>query len=165
MAADIRMARANDVDALTAIENAVFDADRISKKSFKQLMASKSAAVLAATSGSMVRGYAVVLFRAGSQKARLYSVAAMPGSGPPGLGRALLGAAEDEAARRGATALRLEVRQDNARAIDLYEKNAYRGIGRIAAYYADGMAALRYEKSLGPSNRGAARAASGTASS
>ena len=43
---------------------------------------------------------------------------------------------------------RLEVREDNSRAIDLYEKNGYQPIGRKPAYYADGADALRYEKPL-----------------
>ena len=38
----------------------------------------------------------------------------------------LLAAAEDTAAVRGCKELRLEVREDNARAIDLYEKSGYR---------------------------------------
>ena len=163
MAADIRPARASDVDALCAIEDAVFDADRISRKSFRRLVESRSASVLAAANGSAIDGYCIVLFRAGSKKARLYSIAVRPGSGHAGLGRALLGAAEREAARRGAQALRLEVREDNARARELYARNTYRDIGPIPDYYADGVTALRFEKVLAPAKVNAARP--GTASS
>ena len=102
MAADIRPARASDVDALSAIEDAVFDADRISKKSFRRLIESRTASVLVAADGRAIDGYCIVLFRAGSRKARLYSIAVRPGSGHAGLGRALLGAAEQEATKRGA---------------------------------------------------------------
>jgi ribosomal protein S18 acetylase RimI-like enzyme len=148
MAADIRPARASDVAALSAIEEAVFDGDRISTKSFRRLIESRSASVLAAASGRAVDGYCIVLFRAGSKNARLYSIAVRPESGQAGLGRALLGAAEREAALRGAEALRLEVREDNLRARELYARNTYRGIGRTTGYYADGAAALRLEKAL-----------------
>lgn len=89
----------------------------------------------------------MILFRKHSGRARLYSVAVADGA-PRGLGRLLLAAAEDDAARRGASFLSLEVRKDNARAIDLYERNAYRATGNTPGYYADGMAALRYEKAL-----------------
>ena len=61
------------------------------------------------------------------------------------------------------TSLRLEVRDDNARAIALYEKNAYRCIGRVDGYYEDGMAARRYEKPLGDPRTAAAPAARVTA--
>ena len=44
--------------------------------------------------------------------------------------------------------LRLEVREDNARAIRIYEQNGYRRIGREPDYYEDGATALRYEKTL-----------------
>jgi len=146
MAADIRPAHADDVDALAAIEEAVFETDRLSRTSFRRLIASRSAAVLVANASSAIVGYSVVLFRAGSRKARLYSLAAS--NAPRGTGRALLNAAELDAARRGASALRLEVRQDNPRAIGLYEQSGYRPIGLAAGYYADGMTALRFEKSL-----------------
>jgi ribosomal protein S18 acetylase RimI-like enzyme len=44
--------------------------------------------------------------------------------------------------------MRLEVREDNARAIGLYEKSGYRLFGRKPGYYADGATALRFEKTL-----------------
>ncbi len=157
MAADIRPARASDVDALCAIEDAVFDADRVSRKSFRRLIESRSASVLVAANDRAIDGYCIVLFRAGSRTARLYSIAVRPGSGHAGLGRALLGAAESEAARRGAHALRLEVREDNARARELYARNTYRDIGATPGYYADGATAFRFEKALTPAKVKVAR--------
>ena len=104
--------------------------------------------MLAAEEGDVVVGYLVLLFRRGSSKARLYSIAAAPGRDGTGLGRALLEAAEDEARRRGAATVRLEVRTGNSRAIRLYEQNGYGRFGRLEGYYADGEAALRLEKRL-----------------
>jgi ribosomal protein S18 acetylase RimI-like enzyme len=157
MAADIRPARASDVDALSAIEDAVFDADRISKKSFRRLIESRTASVLVAANDRAIDGYCIVLFRASSRKARLYSIAVRLGSGHAGLGRALLGAAEQEATKRGADSLRLEVREDNARARELYARNTYRDIGLTPGYYADGATAFRLEKALAPAKVNAAR--------
>ena len=145
MPAEIRLARASDVDALAALENAVFEADRISRKSFRSMVDSASATVLVAAAQDAIAGYCAVLFRAGSRKARLYSLAAARGSA---IGRTLLGAAEQAAAARGCEELRLEVREDNARAVELYEKSGYRRFGRKPDYYADGAAALLYEKPL-----------------
>ncbi len=146
MAAEIRPARATDVDELSAIENAVFVTDRISARSFFHLIRSASASVLVATVGGEIVGYAVLLFRSGSRRARLYSIAAAPGRQGTGLGGALLAAAEGEALRRGAASLYLEVRADNLRAIGLYERDGYRCFGRLEFYYADGASALRFEK-------------------
>lgn len=148
MAAAIRPARATDAGALAAIENAAFSTDRLSERSFLRLILSASASVLAAADGDTVVGYLVLLFRSGSSKARLYSIAAAPERAGAGLGRTLLEAAEAEAARRGASTLRLEVRAGNFRAIRLYELNGYRRFGRLEGYYADGEAAFRLEKEL-----------------
>lgn len=153
MPADIRTARASDVDDLAAIENAVFEGDRISRESFRRLVGRKTATVLVVQRGRSLAGYCVVLFRAGSRIARLYSIAAA--SGTAGVGRPLLDAAEKAAVSRGGERLRLEVRTDNVRAIGLYEKSGYRWIGEVAGYYADGATALRYEKQLSPAQIGA----------
>ncbi len=68
-----------------------------------------------------VVGYALIGFRASSNKGRLYSLARDP-QHRLGLGRPMLGACEEEARQRGAEILTLEVRADNARAIELYEQ-------------------------------------------
>jgi ribosomal-protein-alanine acetyltransferase len=146
MPADIRTARVSDIDALAAIENAVFETDRISRKSFRHLVGARSAAVLTVRSAGKVAGYCVVLFRKGNRAARLYSIATDPASSGTGIGRALLDAAERAARGRGCASLRLEVRADNDRARVLYERNGYRRIGEVSGYYADGATAFRYEK-------------------
>ncbi len=155
MAADIRPARAGDMDALAAIEGAEFPTDRMSRQSFARLIRSPSAIVLAA--GLPARGYCVVLLRRGSGVARLYSIAVSRRDGGKGAGRALLAAAEREAALRGAGAMRLEVREDNPCARDLYERNGYCRFARVEGYYADGAPALRYEKKLGEPAAGPGR--------
>jgi ribosomal protein S18 acetylase RimI-like enzyme len=154
MAADIRPARAGDIDALAAVERAEFPTDRISRKSFARLIRSPSAAVLAA--GEPACGYCVVLFRKGARAARLYSIAVARVEGGGGVGRALLEAAERAAASRGCDAMRLEVREDNLRARKLYERNGYTRFARIGDYYADGSPALRYQKPLGRTAAGLA---------
>ena len=76
----------------------MFETDRISRKSFRRLIASRSASVLVAENGGAVAGYCIVLFRASSRKARLYSIAAAPARREmPGSAALLLKAAEGEA--------------------------------------------------------------------
>jgi ribosomal protein S18 acetylase RimI-like enzyme len=60
----------------------------------------------------------------------------------------LVRALEEEARRRGASRMYLEVRVDNAAAIRLYEKLGYRSIGRREDYYEDGAAALLFAREL-----------------
>jgi ribosomal protein S18 acetylase RimI-like enzyme len=148
MAADIRLARASDVDALVAIENTAFQTDRLSRRSFRHLIDSPSAAALVAEAGGRIAGYCIVLFRAGASAARLYSISAASDMAGQGVGRALIVAAERAALDRGKRALRLEVREDNSRAVKIYRRAGFRPVGRKSDYYQDGMAALRMEKPL-----------------
>lgn len=146
MAADIRPARATDVDALLAIETAVFQTDRLSRRSFRRLVASPSASVLVASVAGQVGGYCIVLFRAGSAAGRLYSIATSPAALGVGVGRALIEAAEKECRSRGHPVLRLEVREDNRRAIAIYEKAGFQRVGEERDYYEDGTTAVRMTK-------------------
>lgn len=148
MVLEFRPARASDIDALVAIENAIFGTDRISRRSFRRLIRRETAETLVAANGRELCGYVLVLYRKGSAVARLYSLGVVPACAGAGLGRKLLNAAEQTAFRRGRLVLRLEVREDNARAIRLYEENGYRRIGRENGYYEDGAAALCLEKPL-----------------
>jgi len=146
--AKFRLAAAADIGALVDLENRSFSSDRISRKSFRRLVASPSAAVFVASVGQSLAGYAVVLFRAGSAAARIYSLAVDPAF--HGIGRELLAACEGEAAMRGCSAIHLEVREDNVRAINLYERMAYCRFASKPGYYADGATALRFAKPVAP---------------
>lgn len=148
MLVHLRAARVADIDALVAIENAVFATDRLSRRSFRMLIEGNTAESLVAERDGRIAGYAIVLYRTGSGVARLYSIAVAPKEGGGGIGRALLEAAEEAAYEKDRLVLRLEVREDNARAIAIYERGGYRRIGREADYYEDGAPALRYEKAL-----------------
>ena len=149
----IRPAVPEDAADLSTIENQIFSGDRISLRSFRRLLAQTSAVVLVAAVGNRIAGYAMALFRRNSSIARLYSIAVDPGHARHGLGKALLKAAEDAARHRNCVVMRLEVREDNAAAIRLYGASGYLPAGRVADYYEDGCAAVRFEKPLTTSNR------------
>ncbi|MEX6509000.1 GNAT family N-acetyltransferase/peptidase C39 family protein [Jiella sp. M17.18] len=149
----IRPAEPGDLDRLVALETEVFEADRISRRSFRNLIGAPSAAVIVAVgpgegSGRPLLGYAALLVRRGTGLARLYSLAVSHAAAGRGVGRALLKAAEAASFERDRIAIRLEVREDNERAIRLYRSEGYRPIGRYLDYYADHMPALRFEKTL-----------------
>src|ERR1041384_111664 len=95
----IREALFSDIDALTAIEAECFASDRLSRRSLTSLAKSPSASVFVACVAGRPVGYAVVLTRRGSRKARLYSIAVHPNAGGRGIGSSLLAAAEDMAHR------------------------------------------------------------------
>jgi ribosomal protein S18 acetylase RimI-like enzyme len=151
---ETRPAALADLDALVALEYRVFTCDRISRRSFRRFLAAPSAALIAAGDHGGLAGYALVLFRAGSPVARLYSIAVATERAGRGIGSALLAAAEDAAQRHGALAMRLEVNEHNAAAISRYRKADYRLFARRTAYYEDGATALRYEKRLSQKSTG-----------
>lgn len=144
----IRPARAADLDALLALERASFTTDHLSRRQYEKHLHSPSAAVLAAVDTQGLLGKAVVFFRSNSDVARLYSIAVDGRARGRGLGEKLLHAVERAARRRSCTRLRLEVRQDNAGAIRLYERLGYRCFAARAGFYEDGADAWRYEKKL-----------------
>ena len=147
---DIRDAGEADLAGLRSLEAQAFAADRLSRRSFRRLMASASVRLRVAGPPGALLGYCMVLFRRGATVARLYSIAVAKAARGAGLAAALMADAERLAAARRCRALRLEVREDNAAALRLYRRLGYRPIGRRQGYYADGGDALRLEKALDP---------------
>jgi ribosomal protein S18 acetylase RimI-like enzyme len=146
----IRRAAPADLDALVALERHAFATDHLSRRQYRKHIGSDSAVVLAAVDRSGLLGKAVVFFRRNSRVARLYSIAVAHAARGRGLGEALLSAAERAALGHGCKRLRLEVRQDNASAIRLYERLGYQRFGAYPGFYEDGADAWRYEKILAP---------------
>ena len=144
----VRRAEPGDVDALIKLEHRVFPTDRLSRRSLRRLLDSPSAAVLVAVENAQLAGIAIVLFRARSAVARLYSIAVAPHVGGRGVAAMLLDAAEEAALARGCRIMRLEVHRANHAAISRYRKSGYREFGRYRAYYENGADALRFEKRL-----------------
>jgi ribosomal protein S18 acetylase RimI-like enzyme len=152
---EIRPARAEDLRALVALEEACFDYDRLSRRSFQWMHRRANAALVVASAPAPVGelgaepvlyGYSLVLFHRGTSLARLYSIAVADSARGQRLGARLLEAAEAEAVTRGAVYLRLEVRADNAAAIQLYESRGYVPFERVEGYYGEHGDALRFEK-------------------
>jgi ribosomal protein S18 acetylase RimI-like enzyme len=153
--AKLRPGRLRDIDALVALENAVFTTDILSRRSFRHFLTSPNCSLIVAEENGKLAGYALVLYPARSKLARLYSIAVAPHIPSRGIGPLLLAAAEAAAARRKRRAMRLEVHEHNTRAIARYEKSGYRLFGRHRRYYDNGGDALRFDKPLGPRRRAA----------
>ena len=147
-AAKLRRGRLRDLDALIALERAVFATDILSRRSFRRFLTAPGSTVLVAEAYGKLAGYALVLYPPRSRHARLYSIAVAPHIGRRGIGPLLLAAAEAAARRRGRRTMRLEVHEHNTRAIARYEKSGYRLFGRHRHYYDDRADALRFEKAL-----------------
>lgn len=144
----VRRATGVDLDALVELENASFAVERMSERQWRRHLDSLSAEIFVAVRERRIVGAAVLFFRRGSPVARLYSIAVAASERGRGVGERLLAMVEQAARRRGARAIRLEVRAENSGAQRLYERSGWRRFGFRAGYYEDGHDALRYEKSL-----------------
>ena len=147
----IERASRADLVALSELELAAFAGDRISPRSWKRLIASRSASVTVARGGDCtggVLGATVVLRRARSSVARLYSIAVAPAARGRGIAGRLLDEAIQHTRDSGAAVLRLETRADNHSAQHLFMRHGFSPLDRKAAYYEDGADALRFQKSL-----------------
>jgi ribosomal protein S18 acetylase RimI-like enzyme len=144
----VRAGGVDDLDVLVALERDVFGADSMSAKSLKHFLDAPTADVLIGACNGDVAGCAIVLFRTGSNLARLYSLAVVPACEGCGVAPALLSAAEDAGRARRCGELRLEVHARNSRAIACYRKAGYHVFGRHVGYYKDLGDALRFRKAL-----------------
>lgn len=144
----VRFAEPRDLNDLVALEQKCFQADRLSRRSYRAFLSGTSARVAVAEGDGALLGAAVLLFNRATSIARLYSLAVAPKARGRGIARALLRAVETAALDHGSAVMRLEVRIDNAPARSLYEREGFSAVARLPRYYADGTAALRLERSL-----------------
>lgn len=136
-----------DLGALLDLETNFPEADRISRQGWRRFL-KKPRTVFVCRNDGKVLAAAVLLLRANSLKARLYSIAVAPEARGRGLGQALLAACERHARQNARNALSLEVRASNEAAINLYRKAGFEAAGVISGYYDDGENALRMIKSI-----------------
>ncbi|MFV0275948.1 MAG: peptidase C39 family protein [Parahaliea sp.] len=145
-----RTPRDGDLPALLTLEEASFQGDRISRRSFRRWLRHRDCVFRVAVEGERLLGYALVTLRRGTRLARLYSLAVAPEARGRGIAEALLGEVEQAACDAGALYLRLEVAEGNDPAIRLYEKLGYVRFGQYEDYYEDHASALRMEKLIRP---------------
>lgn len=147
-ACHFRPATLNDLDSLLQIEQTCFSNDRLSRRSFKRWIQAAHGILLIAEHQQTVVAYGLVWCHKGTRLARLYSLAVLPLMRGTGLARQLLTLLEREAAERDCLYLRLEVAENNAGAITLYQSCGYFVFGEYSDYYDDHSDALRMQKTI-----------------
>ncbi len=143
----IHRAVLEDILSLLDLEQ-TFPGDRLERSNFRYFLTKSKADVWIAEEKGLVLGDAVVVYRKGSKRARLYSIVVSPEARGKGIGAKLLAHAEKAAKKCGCSLMGLEVREDNKAAISFYGSRGYEGIGLRDNYYEDGAAALKMQKAL-----------------
>ncbi len=148
----LRTAQPADLEAIMAIETSTFPSDAWSPSTMAAELAGPHGHYLVAVADDgVLDGYAGLFAPSGSEQADIQTIAVTPRARRRGLGRTLMGALLDEARRREASEVLLEVRADNPGAHALYAELGFEQIAVRPNYYQpDGVDALILRLPLGP---------------
>jgi ribosomal-protein-alanine N-acetyltransferase len=111
--------------------------ERLTSEQLSRLALRDDVAPIVVEVDGFVQGFALVHFN--RDAARLLTIDVAASHRRRGLGRAMLDAAGDAAAKGGCVSIGLEVSVGNAVAIALYEKAGYAKVGRLRDYYPGGL--------------------------
>ena len=145
---NIRPAQLLDLEELVSLENASFDTDKLSRRSFRHWLGTQHRALLVAEMADKVVGYILIIYHPGTRLARIYSLAVALQHRGAGIAKRLILAGEQAADDDDRFYVRLEVSVDNTAAIKLYESLGYQKFGIYRDYYQDHKDALRYQKRI-----------------
>jgi len=148
MPAVLRQMTVDDLPAVMEIERSTFPFDAWTEGMMRGELADqpRTRHYLVAEADGRIVGYAGLAVAA--DQADVQTIAVDERYRRRGIGAALLEALLAEAARRGATAVYLEVRADNAPAQAMYERFGFERIGLRRRYYHDGTDAITMVKRL-----------------
>jgi len=138
MAVQLRDADAGDLDAVMAIEHAVFPTDAWPRESMLSELSNRHTRYLVAFDQGApddLLGYAGLLAPAGATQADIQSVAVVESARRRGLARSMVQTLVAEARDRGAREVFLEVRVDNPNAQALYDSLGFERIAVRKGYY------------------------------
>ena len=128
----IRPAGVADLDLLAALHGACF-AEGWDAASIGALFAIPGTRALIAAEAGTPRGF--ILYRSAADEAEILAIGVLPDARRRGLGRHLVGAAENALAGAGICLLFLEVAEDDPAARALYGAAGFAELGRRAGYY------------------------------
>lgn len=143
----IRPARADDADALTALEREAFGANAWSHEQVADELAGSTRRVAVAEADGEIIGYAAL--SVAGDVADLTRVVVVAARRRSGVASELLVTLHDAALRAGAERILLEVAASNVAARELYRSHGYAEISRRQGYYAGGGDALVLGRALG----------------
>jgi len=132
----IRQVNYSDLDKIVEIERKCFDANTAyTRKQLKYLITRANSRCFAEEKGEILRGFIIVLYRQGTGVAGIETLNVDPAFHGLGIGKRLLGAAEEDIYFLDVRRIRLEVSAMNLVAINIYEKSGFRKTAILKNYY------------------------------
>jgi Acetyltransferases len=144
----MRPARLSDIDALVLLEARCFATDKIAKRQWRYLIQRSRARVWVIEGTEGLAANAVLLCPLKSRSSRLYSLAVAPEYRGQGLARQLLKNILAFSRRVGYRCVTLEVREQDAATVRLYQSVGFQTDSRLPSYYQDQASALRMRAEL-----------------
>ena len=145
----LRRAAADDLAALMALENEIYPDDAWSSENMaRELTGEHTYYLVAIGDDGEIDAYAGLMAPLGTGQGDIQTVTVAPRARRQGLARTLLQQLIDEARRRGAEELFLEVRADNEGAQALYTELGFEAIAVRKGYYKGGIDALSMKLAL-----------------
>jgi len=152
-----RRAAPGDVDELMELELAIYPDDPWSRDTMAAELANEHAYYLVALAeDGAIDAYAGLLAPIGTGQGDIQTVTVAPRARRNGLARSMLLQLLNEARRRGAGELFLEVRHDNPGAQALYAELGFEVVGVRKRYYRGGVDALTMKLVVPPARTGPA---------
>lgn len=143
----LRQAMLADIPELVAMENEASPDDVISKRSWRGLIGSAAAVIVAEDFRELLGDYVLLLNRR-TEIARLYSISVAQEYRHRGIAKLLTQDAIVRSLARGATHLRLTIRADDLKAQSLFTGLGFIPFKREPNNYQDGAEAIRLERRL-----------------
>jgi ribosomal-protein-alanine acetyltransferase len=130
-----RVATADDLDAVVALERVIFPDDAWPRDKFEDDLRSSFVHFLVVEDGGTITGYAIAQHLPGNDVADIQNIAVVEAHRGEGLGAVLLDALVAWCESRDASAVMLEVRADNESAQSLYASRSFHTIATRPGYY------------------------------
>ncbi len=139
MRIEIETATIKLLDRLFEIEKNSFEKEAFTKTEIAYLLTDYNAIGLAARVNGEIVGFAIgrIDTAKGMSFGHILTIEALPSHRRKGIAKKLLTELEELFKEKGAKESRLEVREDNAAAITLYERLGYKRVGKLKRYYGD----------------------------
>ena len=125
------------LDKLYEIEKQCFEQEAFTKQQLAYLLTDYNAIGLAARVNGEIAGFAIarVDIRRNMSFGHILTVDIAPAYRRKGIAQKLLHEVETIFREKGIKECRLEVREDNVAALNLYQKLGYKKVGKLAKYY------------------------------